>query len=122
MKKLKNLLDAHAEDEYCSQDEPPSDYDSADEPFDKPDWKTKRIKLKRLPDKDYYCSECCRSHEILALKGIELAYCVNCSRASGSDCYICAKCYSRWQRKVPETDYFNSRPIFCQFLAQNGRS
>ena len=83
--------------EYVSQDEPPSDYDSADDPFDEPYWKTKRIKLKRLPDKDYYCSECCKSHEMLALRGVELAYCLNCSRASGSDCYICAKCYSRWQ-------------------------
>ena len=54
-----------------------------------------------MPDKDYYCGECHKSHELLALRGLELAYCSNCSRESGSDRYICSKCYSRWKPVTP---------------------
>ena len=94
-KKVKKFIQLIEEaNEIVSQDDPnSSDYDSADESFDEPEWNLKMTrKLKRVPVKDYYCGECYKSHELLALRGLELAYCSNCSRESRSDKFICSKC------------------------------
>jgi len=99
---LKRYLDEEAINADFS--EPPSDisdaYDTSDELFDPPDWNLKRSKLKFVPDK-VLCYECGKSSEIIASRGLEIAYCLNCSRGSGSDSFICSKCYSRWKGCTP---------------------
>ena len=111
-KKVKKFIQLIEEaNEIVSQDDPnSSDYDSADESFDEPEWNLKMTrKLKRVPVKDYYCGECYKSHELLALRGLELAYCSNCSRESGSDKYICSKCYSRYSRYTLPTPHHQKK-------------
>lgn len=100
---LKRLRDEEAAMSPPSDCTIPSDaYDTTDELFDPPDWNLKRTKLKFVPNKAYYCDECGKSSEYIASRGFELAYCLNCSRDTGSDSCICSKCYSfRWKGRTP---------------------
>ena len=102
--RLKRCLDEEAMYPVSKSDcEPPSDFDedTANESFDEPDWNLKRYKHKLESDKDYYCNECEKSAVIIAVRGWKLAYCLKCSKDSGSEKYICSRCYSRWNGVTP---------------------